>query len=145
MQFDDEKLAVKFCKQAFNNMEHLLKSRRIGCFLCGYIFIYDGTEDTEPITIDINIGSRNRDSGGSADRNTVFTLCDLNVGNCNAGDALDLDDFDEAAAFVQHEDHDLWPEPEVVHEEQALDRTFSGEVAPLSKRRRTTPPGTRRT
>ncbi len=56
MQFDDEKLAVKFCKQAFNNMEHLLKSRRIGCFLCGYIFIYDGTEDTEPITIDGNCG-----------------------------------------------------------------------------------------
>ena len=56
MQFDYEKLAVKFCSQAFNNMNHLLKSRRIGCFLCGYIFIYDGTEDTEPMSIDGNCG-----------------------------------------------------------------------------------------
>ena len=56
MQFDDEKLAVKFCSQTFNNMEHLLKSRRIGCFLCGYVFIYDGTDETEPITIDGNCG-----------------------------------------------------------------------------------------
>ena len=56
MQFDHEKLAVKFCSQAFNNMNHLLKSRRIGCFLCGYIFIYDGTEDTEPMSLDGNCG-----------------------------------------------------------------------------------------
>ena len=58
------------------------------------------------------------------------------VGDTALFDALDLDDFDEAAAFVQHEDHDLWPEPEVVHEEQALDRTFSGEVAPRRRKRR---------
>ena len=56
MQFDYEKLSVKFCNQAFNNMEYLLKSRRIGCFLCGYIFIYDGTEDTEPMSLDGNCG-----------------------------------------------------------------------------------------
>ena len=37
---------------------------------------------------------------------------------------------------MKHEDHDLWPEPEVVHEEQALDRTFSGEVAPRKRKRR---------
>jgi hypothetical protein len=56
MKYDSEELAIKFCSQAFNNMPFLLKSRSIGCFLCGYIFIYDGTEETEPMTIDGNCG-----------------------------------------------------------------------------------------
>lgn len=56
MPSDNPKKAAKFCGQAFSNMELLLKSRRIGCFLCGYIFVYDGTEETEPMTIDGNCG-----------------------------------------------------------------------------------------
>ncbi len=56
MKYDSKELMIKFCRQAFNNMECLLRSRRIGCFFCGYIFIYDGTEDTEPMSIDGNCG-----------------------------------------------------------------------------------------
>ena len=56
MKLNNINLVAKFCGQAFNNMNFLLKSRRIGCFHCGYVFIYDGTEETEPITLDGNCG-----------------------------------------------------------------------------------------
>ena len=56
MKSNNINLVTKFCSQAFNNMKFLLKSRRIGCFLCGYVFIYDGTEETEPITLDGHCG-----------------------------------------------------------------------------------------
>ena len=36
----------------FCNMTALLNSRRIGCVCCGHVFEYDGTERTEPPTID---------------------------------------------------------------------------------------------
>ena len=58
------------------------------------------------------------------------------IGDTALFDALNLDEFDEAAAFVQEEDHDLWPEVEVMHEEQVYDRTFSGEVTPRKRKRR---------
>ena len=48
--------AEKFCRQAFDNLPILLRSRRIGCFICGYVFLYDGTEETEPMTVDGNCG-----------------------------------------------------------------------------------------
>ena len=56
MKYDSNELTIKFCRQAFNNMKFLSRSRRIGCFLCGYIFIRDGTEETEPMSIDGNCG-----------------------------------------------------------------------------------------
>ena len=46
----------KFCRQTFDNLPILYKSRRIGCFSCGYVFLYDGTEETEPMTVDGNCG-----------------------------------------------------------------------------------------
>ena len=48
--------AEKFCRQAFDNLPFLFRSRRIGCFSCGYVFLYDGTEETQPMTVDGNCG-----------------------------------------------------------------------------------------
>lgn len=56
MKSNEMTLAAKFCGQAFHNLAVLLKSRRIGCFICGYLFIYDGTQETEPMTLDGNCG-----------------------------------------------------------------------------------------
>ena len=56
MKSNEMTLAAKFCVQAFHNLAVLLKSRRIGCFICGYLFIYDGTQETEPMTLDGNCG-----------------------------------------------------------------------------------------
>ena len=42
----------EFCRQSFVNLEFLLRSRRIGCFHCGHVFLYDGTEETEPWSLD---------------------------------------------------------------------------------------------
>lgn len=42
----------EFCRQSFVNLDFLLRSRRIGCFHCGHVFLYDGTEETEPWSLD---------------------------------------------------------------------------------------------
>ena len=53
MSFIEEvAMAEKFCRQAFENLPALLKSRRIGCFNCGYVFIYDGSNETLPMSLD---------------------------------------------------------------------------------------------
>jgi hypothetical protein len=42
----------EFCRQSFVNLEFLLRSSRIGCFHCGHVFLYDGTEETGPWSLD---------------------------------------------------------------------------------------------
>ena len=42
----------EFFRQSFVNLEFLLRSRRIGCFHCGHVFLYDGTEENEPWSLD---------------------------------------------------------------------------------------------
>ena len=56
MSADEIKFVEKFCRQAFGNLPLLHKSRRIGCFTCGYVFLYDGTDETAPMTVDGNCG-----------------------------------------------------------------------------------------
>ena len=56
MSADEINFVEKFCRQAFDNLPILFRSVRIGCFSCGYVFLYDGTEETEPMTVDGNCG-----------------------------------------------------------------------------------------
>ena len=53
---DEIEFTEKFCRRAFDNLPLLLRSRRIGCFSCGYVFLYDGTEETKPMSLDGNCG-----------------------------------------------------------------------------------------
>ena len=53
---DEIEFTEKFCRRAFDNLPLLLRSRRIGCFFCGYVFLYDGTEETKPMSLDGNCG-----------------------------------------------------------------------------------------
>lgn len=59
------------------------------------------------------------------------------IGDTTLFDALAEDTVEETSSFVMKEDRDLWPEPEVMHEEQVFDRSFAGEDGPRKRRRPT--------